>query len=401
MEWRAVSEVLEVLREYTKLSGRDLLREMQLACIEIGENAMKPALSVSVVTDEVTAEVSRLFDFEFDGTTTFTPPTLPATPKNYGIGLIVGASGSGKSTLLSSLGRPESPAWDDKKAIASHFDSAEEAQLYLAAVGLNSIPAWLRPRHCLSTGEGFRADVAMKLKLADGGPCFIDEFTSVVDRNVAKSCSRALSRYAEKTGHKGITLASCHYDIIEWLQPDWVFDTASGTVAGRGSERRFPSVRLELIPTSTRSWEAFSHHHYLSGDINKSSRCWLVTWGRTAVGFAAAITFPNQHFKNAWRGHRTVILPDFQGMGFGPRVSDAVGEIFLSDGCRYFSKTAHPRLGKYREASPLWKPTSKNRQSRKDYLQGRGTKEDGHKMKHRLRVCYSHEYIGKKGCSIK
>ena len=106
---------------------------------------------------------------------------------------------------------------------------------------------------------------------------------------------------------------------------------------------------------------------------------------------------PSGTTKNAWRGHRTVVLPDFQGMGIGVRLSDSVGEIMLAEGKRYFSKTAHPRLGEYRNNSPKWKPTSKNMQDRKDYaLMDWENKKFSKElmMKHIDRFCYSHEYIG-------
>lgn len=51
-----------------------------------------------------------------------------------------------------------------------------------------------------------------------------DEFTSVVDRNVAKTACIAINKAIKKTGKKFIAI-SCHYDILDWLQPDWVFDT--------------------------------------------------------------------------------------------------------------------------------------------------------------------------------
>jgi GNAT superfamily N-acetyltransferase len=113
------------------------------------------------------------------------------------------------------------------------------------------------------------------------------------------------------------------------------------------------------------------------------------------IGFSSALAFPNGNFKNAWREHRTVVLPDYQGMGVGVRISDAVAEIFVSDGCRYFSKTVHPRMGEYRNNSVLWAATSKNMKARADYLTTKTkTKEDGHKHRHAGRVAYSHEYIG-------
>jgi GNAT superfamily N-acetyltransferase len=98
--------------------------------------------------------------------------------------------------------------------------------------------------------------------------------------------------------------------------------------------------------------------------------------------------------KNAWRGHRTVVLPDYQGIGIGVRCSDAVASMFVADGKRYFSKTSHPRMGLYRESSKLWKPTTKNRVIRNDYKSSRKTKEHRYKLSHAHRVCFSHEYIG-------
>lgn len=346
-------------------------------------------LTSTVQTDPITQDISEAFDYAFDGTTSFRIPAMPQPAEDFGIGLIVGPSGSGKSVLLSRFGREESIAWQPDQAVCSHFQSSTEARERLAAVGFNSIPSWLRPYHVLSTGEKFRADLARRLK--DGA--VIDEFTSVVDRNVAKSCSNALRRYADQTGLKRLVLASCHYDIIEWLQPDWIYDTAAGRMTGRRAERR-PNIQLDILPCSAEAWALFSQHHYLDANINKSARCWLALWNGTPIGFTSALAFPNRNFTNAWREHRTVMLPDYQGLGLGVRLSDAIGEIFRSQGCRYFSKTAHPRMGGYRNASPLWKPTSKNGRDRKDYEYGRKTKEDGHKMKHLHRVCYSHEYIG-------
>ena len=87
-----------------------------------------------------------------------------------------------------------------------------------------------------------------------------------------------------------------------------------------------------------------------------------------------------------------MVLPDFQGMGIGVRISEAVGEVMLQNGCRYFSKTIHPKMGAYRENSNKWKPTSKNRKIRKDYGEHRNFAWETRKI-----ASYSHEYIG---CSV-
>jgi hypothetical protein len=52
----------------------------------------------------------------------------------------------------------------------------------------------------------------------------VDEFTSVVDRQIAKVGALAFGKaWRRNKGHKAVLL-SCHYDIIEWLQPDWVYN---------------------------------------------------------------------------------------------------------------------------------------------------------------------------------
>lgn len=344
-------------------------------------------LTCVVDTDDITRQIGASFDYVFDGTSRFTVPRIADVPEEYGIGLIVGPSGSGKSSILREFGAYDAVAWERNKAVASHFQDAEEAQERLSAVGLNSIPAWLRPFHVLSTGEQFRADLARRLRHG----AVIDEFTSVVDRQVARSCAYALRRYVDTKPLSRVTIASCHYDIIEWLRPDWWFDTANMQMNRRGLQRR-PVIRFQLVPCSAEAWPLFRDHHYLSANINRAARSWLVVWDGRPVGFTSALAMPQ--VKTAWREHRTVILPDFQGLGIGVRVADAVGEMFKAEGSRYFSKTAHPRMGRYRDHSPLWRPTSKNHMARKDYIPERDTKERGYRLQHAHRWCFSHEYVG-------
>jgi GNAT superfamily N-acetyltransferase len=135
----------------------------------------------------------------------------------------------------------------------------------------------------------------------------------------------------------------------------------------------------------------FKDHHYLDSNLVKASRCWVGVWEGKVVCFSASMTMPSGTLKDAWRESRTVVLPDFQGMGIGVRFSDAIGQIHLDDGKRFYSRTAHPRMGFYRENSPLWKGTSKNRKLRKDI-----THENifNNHYADNKRVCFSHEYIG-------
>tara|TARA_B110000208_G_scaffold97223_1_gene121638 strand:- start:14298 stop:15362 length:1065 start_codon:yes stop_codon:yes gene_type:complete len=338
----------------------------------------------NIEQDEITSEVSNNFDYDFSGVSECTVPTLEELPTDFGVGLIVGPSGSGKSTMLGLFGQEEKPHWADNKAVVSHFSSPDDAQDRLSAVGLNSIPAWFRPYSILSTGEKYRANLARQLR--DGA--VVDEFTSVVDRSVAKSCSNALSRYIKSSGLKAVVFASCHYDIIEWLEPDWVYDTLTRDFLPRGCLRR-PDIKLELIPCRPEAWPIFRDHHYLSGNLNKSAKHWICLWGTDVVGFTSVLAMPSGTLKRAFRGHRTVVLPDYQGLGIGVRISDAIGQIYIENGDRYFSKTTHPRMGEYRNKSSKWKPTSKNMKVRG--LSGHNKNMD---WLPRNVFSYSHEYIG-------
>ena len=109
------------------------------------------------------------------------------------------------------------------------------------------------------------------------------------------------------------------------------------------------------------------------------------------------LTMPSGTLKNAWRGHRLVILSDFQGLGIGNTLSETVSEILVREGKRVFSKTANRKLGEYRNNSPKWKATSKNGKRRLDVLNTMGGYEK--KVNELLvkRLCYSHEYVGDKG----
>jgi len=340
-------------------------------------------------------------EHEFDGTRVFEGWAKPEIPEDFGIGLIVGPSGSGKSLLLKEFGTENRPRWEKNTAILSNFENVEEGLEKLEAVGLNTVPALGSPYDILSNGEKFRADLARKIK----NGAVVDEFTSVVDRSIAKAASVALRRYVDKRTIKNVVLASCHYDIIEWLQPDWWFDTANGELhSGRRLQR--PNIEIRIYPCKRTLWKLFkSFHYYNTGDLPSSSRSYIATAKlgnekEEIVGFVASRPLPSGTIKNAYIACRTVILPDFQGLGIGPRLSDAIAQFHKEEGKRYFSKTTSPRLGGWRDRPESgWIPTSKydpkkgpqSRFSRRARYNKHvkkafgGTRRTGY---------FSHEYIG-------
>jgi len=101
-------------------------------------------LQSTVVMDEITSSLIAPFDYESSGVEQFYPYAIPeGLPKDFGIGVIVGASGSGKSTLLKHFGDAVRHEWNDG-SIVSNFVDANDASEKLSAAGLMSIPDWVK-----------------------------------------------------------------------------------------------------------------------------------------------------------------------------------------------------------------------------------------------------------------
>ena len=159
-----------------------------------------------------------------------------------------------------------------------------------------------------------------------------------------------------------------------------------------------PKINVDIIHGDRRLWDIFKKHHYLSEDLPLSTRCFLAVWDGNIIGFSATISLPGKipplyegDIRKKWRECRTVIIPDFQGLGIGTRFSDAIADLHIEQGYRYFSKTSHMRMGLYREKSLIWKATATNLADRSKSTKG---KSWAHLTLERERICYSHEYIG-------
>lgn len=286
--------------------------------------------------------------------------TLPLEGKEWQIGVIAGPSGAGKTTL----GRELFPdahfhdgfEWDPEAAIVDGFPEGLETReivALLSSVGFSSPPHWLKRFSHLSNGQKFRVELA-RLLASDHATVVFDEFTSVVDRSAAKISCAAISKTLRRRQRPQLVALSCHFDIIDWLQPDWVYDVAAERFEWRRLRRR-PEIRLEIWETNRVAWNLFRGHHYLSADISRSARCWLATWEGVPVGFTAVLPHPHPRVKNFRREHRTVVLPDYQGVGIGNRLSEWVADWHVARGYRYISTTSHPAMIRHRAKDPMWK----------------------------------------------
>ena len=286
---------------------------------------------------------------------------LPIDAQPWQVGMIVGPSGSGKTTIARERWPEqmrEMKPWPADSAIVDAFPEAlsiKDVTGALSAVGLSSPPSWCRPYRTLSNGEQFRADMARLLSEPVDGVTVVDEFTSVVDRQVAQVASHALQKTVRRTGRRFVAV-TCHYDVHDWLQPDWVLDLATGEFTWR-SVQPHPQVDLVVAPVGKAAWQMFRRHHYLSGSLNSSSVCYGGWIDGRLVAFTAYVHFPHPKTKTIKMAHRLVVLPDFQGFGLGMRLNDWVGEHLAEQGYRYRYVVAHPAVIAYCSRSPRWRAT--------------------------------------------
>ncbi len=119
------------------------------------------------------ARVKSLFNAE-SGCNFDLEAELPIDDGGWSVGVIVGPGGSGKSSLGRELWKGEgfyNHAWPDNPPIVDAIAPGgdfNQVTTALSAVGLGSVPAWLRPYRALSNGEKFRADLARILSERPG-----------------------------------------------------------------------------------------------------------------------------------------------------------------------------------------------------------------------------------------
>ena len=290
---------------------------------------------------------------------------------DWRVGLIVGPSGSGKTTIARRMfGDAVATAHSWKAAsVIDDFDSRLSIQTITqtcSAVGFNTIPAWLRPFAVLSNGEQFRAELARNLaeaSLSDVSASLVvvDEFTSVVDRQVAKIVAHAVAKHVRKqTSAMRFVGVSCHYDVIDWLQPNWVYDCGASRFDWRSLRRR-PDVMCVVGRVPYAAWRMFAPFHYLTRNLHRAARCfglWVIDEHEraTLTTFAGVLCRPisTRNRRSIWGISRVVTLPDWQGLGLAFVLMDSLGAAYTQRRCRFRMYPAHPSFVLSFDRSPKW-----------------------------------------------
>jgi energy-coupling factor transporter ATP-binding protein EcfA2 len=331
-----------------------------------GDQAMHIVVETPIADSPRVRQVRGMFDLPAEKESRLSWNVhFPLDAAPWSIGLIVGPSGCGKTTLARRMfdgavyHGPGSGELDERLGRGSVVDAfpdslgIQEITSILSAVGFASPPAWLRPFVVLSTGQQFRVRLALLLAITPKDQCLVfDEYTSVVDRTVAQIGSAAVAKLVRQRGQRFVAV-TCHDDVEEWLQPDWVYRPAEDRFTRRSLRRR-PAIDLDIVRVAASTWPLFAPHHYLNAALARSAVCFLASWRDRPVAFSAWLPFVGAGPKSR-REHRTVTLPDYQGVGVGNALSDFAASLWAGLGYRALSTTTHPAMIRARLRSANWR----------------------------------------------
>jgi len=289
---------------------------------------------------------------------------------DYKIGMIVGSSGSGKTTLAKHIFGDAcfDLKIDDNLSILDLLPkelSYEECANLLAGIGLTSVPCWIRPLKTLSNGQRARAE-AVLLMIKNEKISIIDEWTSVVDRTVAKSMSVCINKFSKKN-NKRIILLSCHYDIIDWVDPDWIIDCNKQEFIDRRSlsqseRKRTERLQFDIKEIGRESWKYFNKYHYLSEKLPGGTiYLFGLFHGQNQIGFQCFANYV-MGIRNMYHSNRTVIHPDYVGLGLGVKLINETSKYMVDKyDYKIMAKFSSIPIKKALEKSELWKLKSTNR----------------------------------------
>lgn len=308
-------------------------------------------------------QLASLFDVQPDaGRRVEWALDVPLDERPWSIGLIVGPSGSGKTTVARHLFGERVVTgyeWAPDTCLLDGFPAdmpTDTASGFLSAVGFGSVPEWLRPFHVLSTGQQFRATLARALAENAGLVC-ADEFTSVVDRQVAQVCAAAVSKAVRRMERQFVAV-TCHYDVEAWLDPDWVLDLGDAQRPfDWRSLRGRPPIEITLVRAVPSAWDLFKNNHYLAGKVSFGCICYLATCGGTPVAFIALLRdfLNSRRGGDRWRISRVVVNPEWQGVGVGVWLCSYLAGCWKASGRAMSIVTGHRGMIRALTRSGHWR----------------------------------------------
>lgn len=321
----------------------------------------------------------------------------------FNVGLIVGASGSGKTTLAKKMFGNDvfDFEFDVSKSVIDQFPedySYDDCAKMLSGIGLTSVPCWIRPMYTLSNGQQARAIAALQMATMD---CFIvDEWTSVVDRTVAKAMSNCLQRFARKNNKQVIAL-SCHYDVFEWLNPDWVIDCNKQEYVERRSlcqnYERKEKLEFTIRECDRKTWKYFSKYHYLSQNLAGGHVEFFGLYhNNEQIGFTCFANYVPHRKGTVKQMHsnRVVVHPDYVGLGLGELLVNETSKLMKQKGYDVRAKFSSIPMHKIRQRRPdLWQLIKVDRNMNVKATGTLSNRKKDNAFRQKVKT-YSYKYIG-------
>jgi len=111
-------------------------------------------------------------------------------------------------------------------------------------------------------------------------------------------------------------------------------------------------------------WNIFAPHHYMDHKLPPSCVFYTFYWIKddeeVLVGCSGVIFQIARNIK-ARRFTRVVVLPEYQGLGFGSLIINTIASYYKKEGIqKFFLSTFHPRLGEYMRHSSKWEASNNN-----------------------------------------
>ncbi len=160
-----------------------------------------------------------------------------------------------------------------------------------------------------------------------------------------------------------VVLASCHYDVIEWLDPDWIIDCNKMQFIDRRRLRpdfvRKEKLQFDIREVDRTTWRYFSKYHYLSDRLPGGFiKMFGLFCGEDQVGFVCFANYTpyvNKKVRMILHMNRLVIHPDYVGFGLGIRFGNEASRIVWDRGYKVMSKFSSTPVYKAMNSSACWR----------------------------------------------
>jgi len=131
----------------------------------------------------------------------------------------------------------------------------------------------------------------------------------------------------------------------------------------------------------------------MNTELSSASQFYMALIDDEPAACFAIIHFPHPNEKKFKRGHRLVVMPDYQGFGLGHTLSSEIAQIYKDQGYRFIITSNTKSLYKQRLRDARWRVTSVGRSHSLDRRKSRSQLTLNNTGSHN-KITISYEYVG-------